>query len=446
MKVYFPLRCLKVKSGFIFGWKSKQTSTFVAATVIHPREIFDSFCERVFDECALSLVGVWLNENDKKSVGQVFTVLKTLSRSLTDRLFILRLVRFTDTFHLYHVGNSLIANGSVVIFYKQPTGNAFLTTVPTVPDGIKFWKKSEALLQQTCPTELSNVVELLNSSHKAEESIYKLFETQTETHEKPMRRSWRCLSNLGMKGVRMLYALFYQRQQEQHPVLVDVIKLFSGLSAVFLQLYTRVRQVKALVMCLGKAAVLKDKPDYDGHSTESSNSPIKTDASSKSNVFPLVFFGSLLCAIVIDVVLGLFIVSWLFSSGYNTCATDLMMEKTEAVVQWISTLLDWLQGAPAGLKINQKLAEYLSIFFLYHLYLWQIYLSYIEPYLQIIISFIIMSGCFGATFLLSLASDVISLITLHIYCFYVYAARLYNFQLQKLLLMAKLFTGLRLFV
>lgn len=155
----------------------------------------------------------------------------------------------------------------------------------------------------------------------------------------------------------------------------------------------------------------------------------------------MVWFGSFLSAVAIDVVLGLFIVLWLFSNGYNTCATDLMMEKTDAVVQWITSLLEWLQGAPAGLKINQKLAEYLSIFFLYHLFLWQIYLSYIEPYLQIIISFIIMSGCFGATFLLSLASDVMSLITLHIYCFYVYAAMLYNFQLQKLLLLAKLFTG-----
>lgn len=441
MKVYFPLHCLKAKSGFIFGWKNEQTSTFVAASVIHPREIYDSFCERVFDECALYLVGVWLNDNDEKSVGQVFAVLKTLSRSLTDGLFILRLIRFTDTFHLCHVGNSLITNGSVVIFYKQPTGNAFLTTSPAVPDGIKFWRKSEALLEQTCPTELSNVIELLNNSHKAEESIYRLFETQTEILRKPIREIWRLLSNFGMKVVILFYALFHQRQQEEYPVVIETIKFFTELSAVFLQLCTRVRQMRALVLCFSNSTALKDKLDYTGHSTESRNSPMKTGARIKSNVFPVVWFGSFLSAVAIDVVLGLFIVLWLFSNGYNTCATDLMMEKTDAVVQWITSLLEWLQGAPAGLKINQKLAEYLSIFFLYHLFLWQIYLSYIEPYLQIIISFIIMSGCFGATFLLSLASDVMSLITLHIYCFYVYAAMLYNFQLQKLLLLAKLFTG-----
>lgn len=442
MKLFFPFHCLGTKSGFIFGWKNEQGNTFVAVTVIHPREIFDSFCARVFAECSSSLVGIWLNENDQKSVAQVFTVVKTLSRSLTDELIVLRLVRNTDIFQLYHVGDRLTVNGSMVIFYKQPLGNAFLTTGLTDPNSKIFWRQSVVLQEQTCPTELSKVLVILNKSHKAEASIYKLLETSNS--DKPVLGSHR-LYNLVLKALSMFNAMVYERKRDHHPVLVEMIKLFSRLSAVFLQMCTRFRQMHALIMCFNKSRTIKDKPDHDVYSTESRNSPSMTNGNPEKNtnvhVFPVVWFGSLLCTVGIDIILGLFVVSWLFLNGYNTGATDFMMEKTDTVVQWLNVLLDWLKGAPAGLKLNKQLAEWLSTFFLYHIYLWQIYLSCIEPYLQIIISLIIMSGCFGVTFLLSLASDVLSIVTLHIYCFYVYAARLYNFQLQKLLMLAKLFTG-----
>jgi len=36
----------------------------------------------------------------------------------------------------------------------------------------------------------------------------------------------------------------------------------------------------------------------------------------------------------------------------------------------MKALLDWLTGAPAGLKLNSQLTHFLGKFFQYHIFLW----------------------------------------------------------------------------
>lgn len=40
------------------------------------------------------------------------------------------------------------------------------------------------------------------------------------------------------------------------------------------------------------------------------------------------------------------------------------------VVTYLQYLLRWMNGAPAGLKLNRQLNELLGKFFMYHIYLW----------------------------------------------------------------------------
>jgi len=40
------------------------------------------------------------------------------------------------------------------------------------------------------------------------------------------------------------------------------------------------------------------------------------------------------------------------------------------VAQRLEELLQWLMGAPAGLKMNRALDQVLGRFFLYHIHLW----------------------------------------------------------------------------
>eukprot|EP00795_Rhopilema_esculentum_P004626 gene4626-20901_t len=108
---------------------------------------------------------------------------------------------------------------------------------------------------------------------------------------------------------------------------------------------------------------------------------------------------------------------------------------------FLNELLDWLVGAPAGLKLNHELTIFLGKFFLYHVYIWIGYLLIMEPYYVLIIKIILYSSCFGLSTMLSLASDALSFLTFHTYCFYVYAAKIYKLQLQGLISLARLLRG-----
>lgn len=430
MKVYFPRHCLTNNSGFIFGWEIEQENIFVAATVVclpdnsnNLRALWGSF----------SVLGIWLNENHEAPISEVLDSAKAIS--LTEEMIILRLARNCSVPQLYSVGDKLRLDSSVIVLYNQPSGNAFLTArLPNINTS-DFWR--QALCQEQIPsTELSKVLILLNNSRNEEAKVCTLLETKDHS---PSYNGFNFFFNL-LRKVCSPFFFFSQRSTEKNSIGAAIVKFLSNLSAVFSQSCARFSQLKASGMCIAQSKTLKGEQDVN--SAVSFNSSERTNGSKeKHNVFPVVWFGSLVAAVSIDIVLGVLIVSWLFTNGYNMRATDFLMEKTNTVVEFLSALLDWLKGAPAGLKLNKQLAEYLSTFFHYHIYLWQIYLSCIQPYLQIITSLIISSGCFGVTFLLSLVSDVLSVVTLHIYCFYVYAARLYNFQLKKLVTLFRLFTG-----
>lgn len=65
----------------------------------------------------------------------------------------------------------------------------------------------------------------------------------------------------------------------------------------------------------------------------------------------------------------------------------------------------------------------------------------LRPFLPGIINFIGFSSFAGATMPISLLSDLISVLTLHIYSFYVASARIYNWQLTIIISLFHLFRG-----
>lgn len=145
------------------------------------------------------------------------------------------------------------------------------------------------------------------------------------------------------------------------------------------------------------------------------------------------------------------------------------------VAKELEELLQWLMGAPAGLKMNRALDQVLGRFFLYHIHLWISesqhrthtcahacsglhiapmlsacvalqqplisvkgskvapllrlsssppgYIHLMSPFIEGILWYVGLSACLGLTFALSLLSDMVALLTFHIYCFYVYGAR-----------------------
>ncbi|KAM6350640.1 LOW QUALITY PROTEIN: phosphatidylinositol N-acetylglucosaminyltransferase subunit Q [Alca torda] len=82
--------------------------------------------------------------------------------------------------------------------------------------------------------------------------------------------------------------------------------------------------------------------------------------STKANIF---------VSLLIDVALGMLLMSWLYEKNIGHLA-DTLIPVADHVAEELQDLLQWLMGAPAGLKMSQALDQVLGRFFLYHIQLW----------------------------------------------------------------------------
>uniref|UniRef100_A0A8C5ZVU3 Phosphatidylinositol glycan anchor biosynthesis class Q n=1 Tax=Marmota marmota marmota TaxID=9994 RepID=A0A8C5ZVU3_MARMA len=150
---------------------------------------------------------------------------------------------------------------------------------------------------------------------------------------------------------------------------------------------------------------------------------------------------NMLVSVLLDVALGLILLSWLHSSNRIGQLADALIPVADHVAEELQHLLQWLMGAPAGLKMNRALDQVLGRFFLYHIHLWISYIHLMSPFIERILWHVGLSACLGLTVALSILSDIIALLTFHIYCFYVYGARLYCLKIYGLSSLWRLFRG-----
>lgn len=148
-----------------------------------------------------------------------------------------------------------------------------------------------------------------------------------------------------------------------------------------------------------------------------------------------------LVSVLLDVALGLALLSWLHREDRIGQLADALVPVADHVAEELQHLLQWLMGAPAGLKMNRALDQVLGRFFLYHIHLWISYIHLLSPFVEHILWHVGLSACLGLTVALSLLSDIVALLTFHIYCFYVYGARLYCFKVCGLSSLWRLFRG-----
>ncbi|KAB0401623.1 hypothetical protein E2I00_007281 [Balaenoptera physalus] len=150
---------------------------------------------------------------------------------------------------------------------------------------------------------------------------------------------------------------------------------------------------------------------------------------------------NMLVSVLLDVALGLMLLSWLHRKDLIGQLADALIPVADHVAEELQHLLQWLMGAPAGLKMNRALDQVLGRFFLYHIHLWISYIHLMSPFIERILWHVGLSACLGLTVALSILSDIIALLTFHIYCFYVYGARLYCLKIHGLSSLWRLFRG-----
>ncbi|KAG4091858.1 Gpi1-domain-containing protein [Neocallimastix lanati (nom. inval.)] len=170
------------------------------------------------------------------------------------------------------------------------------------------------------------------------------------------------------------------------------------------------------------------------------NSPSKI-INKKKQIQYLSFYNSI-TVIVSDTILGI-IIGCLFVKYNKQLAFILNQSFWNYTIKYLRLAVDWLMGAPGGLKLNKELDKFLGDLFLWLIQIWSIMLSKVFPYTDEIIYCIGIAGILGASITLSLTSDLLALATLHIHIFYKVASKIYYWQFSILLSLFNLLRGKR---
>jgi phosphatidylinositol glycan class Q protein len=140
--------------------------------------------------------------------------------------------------------------------------------------------------------------------------------------------------------------------------------------------------------------------------------------------------------VIIGIAMGSYIIdnaNWV-ASQINTVLTGWTVEGLQRTISW---LMDW----PAGLKLNNELAAFLGDLFLWVIENWAACIANLQPFLPAIIYVVGCSSFAGASMPIALFSDLLSILTVHIYSFYIASARIFNWQLTIIISLFHLFRG-----
>jgi hypothetical protein len=142
-----------------------------------------------------------------------------------------------------------------------------------------------------------------------------------------------------------------------------------------------------------------------------------------------------------DVIIGIALGSFISD---NSQATSQLIGGVlnEYTIEGLRRMIRWLMSYPGGLKLNTELAAFLGDLFLWVIEYWSstIFIL-ILPRLPTIVYVIGCSSFAGASMPIAIFSDLLSLLTIHIYSFYVASARIFNWQLTIIVSLFHLFRG-----
>jgi phosphatidylinositol N-acetylglucosaminyltransferase subunit Q len=142
-----------------------------------------------------------------------------------------------------------------------------------------------------------------------------------------------------------------------------------------------------------------------------------------------------------DVIIGIALGSFLTDNAQKT--SDLLSRFLNGyTIEGLERMIRWLMSYPGGLKLNTELAAFFGDLFLSVIEYWSTTTVHIiMPHLPTIIYFIGCTSFAGASLPIAIFSDLLSLLTLHIYSFYIASARIFNWQLTIIFSLFQLFRG-----
>ncbi|XP_039205873.1 phosphatidylinositol N-acetylglucosaminyltransferase subunit Q isoform X2 [Crotalus tigris] len=418
-KIFFPLCCASAESGLLIGrWIPEQNSIVILA-VIHfpliPGQVKQYLSKMQHaTQVQLSVLGSWSNSQEKENLQRFLEDLGTIfSQGPWVQLSRQKGSRFWNCVANWKESSSSSrdAEETIVIYYDQR--KVMLSKLhPPNKHGVPSDQKA---------ADASKLAAVFDSVGKS-----KLLFMKDQYHEGPIR-----LTHWQSEGVEASIIVELLKQVSV-PACVLISLLLSLVSGIC---KSRALTFWPLSFIWSKLSTYEQLRHRFQHLQVISSERAASDQAQvmrKANIF---------ISLLIDVALGVLLMSWLYQMNWIGYLASGLLPMADHIAQQLQNLLQWLMGVPAGLKMNRALDQVLGRFFLYHIHLWLSYIHLMSPFIEKILWYVGLSACLGLTVALSILSDIIALLTFHIYCFYVYGARLYCFKIYGLSSLWRLFRG-----
>ncbi|XP_038675438.1 phosphatidylinositol N-acetylglucosaminyltransferase subunit Q [Scyliorhinus canicula] len=424
IKVFFPSCCPEAESGLLIGrWIPEQNAAVVLAVVHYPfipgqvKQYLVQITE--VTKVNVSVLGSWSSHNSqaKEDFSQFLEDLSSIFPH--DLWFQLTQEKENQSVFDYQVvqhGSKNNKEDVILIHYDQRKvmlSKLHCLDTITAEDNHNVGVKSEAITSDFA-TIFDTVAkcELLFMIDKYDETPIKFTHWQSEGREASV--------------------VVELAKQASVPVCVVLSLLLSFISSICKSRALNIWPLRFLWSKLSTCVQLAHRLVHLQTIANTTKAQNLSEFMRKANLF---------VSFLIDVGLGLLLISWLYQKNRIGQLADALIPVADHVAKELQGLLEWLMGAPAGLKMNKALDEVLGRFFLYHIHLWISYIHLMSPFIEMILWYVGLSACLGLTVALSIVSDIIALLTFHIYCFYVYGARLYCLKIYGLSSLWRLFRG-----
>ncbi|NXU80472.1 PIGQ acetylglucosaminyltransferase, partial [Oreotrochilus melanogaster] len=346
LKVFFPSCCSSAESGILIGrWISEQNSAVILA-VVHfpfiPAQVKHYLSEVLqVTKVNVSVLGSWSNSREEKE--------ESLSEFLKD----LR-----------------------TIFPHEPW-------IQISKEGdSKFWSCSTLQKHSNNPKKEEIILVYYDQRQVMLSHLHPPLDTSTEEEAKDASKLSAIFDTVARSKI-----LFMTDQYDDGPIKLThwqsdgveasiIMELLKQASVPACMLLTF---LLSLISGVCRSRVLKFWPssflwsklstcEQLGHRLQhlqviSSNKKAQnqTQLMRKANIF---------VSLLIDVALGILLMSWLYRKNQIGHLADTLIPAADHVAEELQNLLQWLMGAPAGLKMNRALDQVLGRFFLYHIHLW----------------------------------------------------------------------------
>eukprot|EP00039_Didymoeca_costata_P013499 m.205983 g.205983 ORF g.205983 m.205983 type:complete len:374 (+) comp15793_c0_seq11:272-1393(+) len=163
-----------------------------------------------------------------------------------------------------------------------------------------------------------------------------------------------------------------------------------------------------------------------------------------SGQYAVYWFGVWAVSVVIDLGLGFWISSLIENEAVSFLAVG-AVSWTDVIAVNIDNALRQLMAHPTDYAIHVGASQFMGILFRHFISLWGSYLSVTRPAYPVLLHFIFKTAgkiC-GLSMIAAICRDLLTIMTVHLYCFYVYASFLYAVLFQVLLAVFRIFRGKR---